>query len=264
MTTVLPPQAGLTVGGVAYRYAVRKELEDAYKVYIENLDKLNEEGKIFSSVDDWSGLPGNTIKKTVPVPDILIDRWGTGQIRTEGIGEVTDANVQYYYKYDECYDPLSNPTCPGWAENLYKYLLDNNLLNGDVEFEDPYWNEFVRALLEAKANLEKIKEEDEQQEEEEEEEEKETLQRVLALNEQVISLAAGLDQEALLIQLSRPEVHTLYKSYNLDGGEYVESLVLKDKKIEDNRSAARMGLASSVLHEKMVNSQYERGRKTNE
>lgn len=263
MSDVLPPQAGLTVGGIVYRYSVSKEVQDAYKVYIENLDKQNPGSLVFQSIDDWSGLPGNTIKKNIAIPDVLIDRFGDGQIRTEGDGSVDNANVQYYYKYDKCFNPISDPTCPGWADALYKYLLDNDLLKEGVVFEDPYWNEFVQALLNAKVDRDKIEEEAEEIEDEEEEEEKQTLQRVLAINEKVISLVKGLDQDAILLVMDRPEVQELYSKRTIAGGEYLETIELKDGKINDNaRAGVRLGLASSVKHEEMVSSQYKR--KTNE
>lgn len=75
MTNVLPQQLGLTVNSVIYRYTTEKNTEDDMLVHVQNENLLGN-GYIFRSTDDWSGLPGNTINKTVPVGAIGIDYWG--------------------------------------------------------------------------------------------------------------------------------------------------------------------------------------------
>ena len=71
-------------------------------------------------------------------------------------------------------------------------------------------------------------------------------------------MVTALDQEAILRALSRPDVYTLYKQREIQGGAYLETVKLQDKKINDNRGAAlRMGLAQDKVHEDMVSSQYK-------
>ena len=61
MTNILPQNAGLTVNGIVYRYTTVKNAEDDMVVYVQNEDAING-GYIFRNADDWSGLPGNSIK----------------------------------------------------------------------------------------------------------------------------------------------------------------------------------------------------------
>ena len=65
MTNVLPQQLGLTVGNVIYQYTTVKNTDDDMVVSVQN-ENARGEGYIFRSVDDWSGLPGNSINKVVP------------------------------------------------------------------------------------------------------------------------------------------------------------------------------------------------------
>jgi hypothetical protein len=47
-----------------------------------------------------------------------------------------------------------------------------------------------------------------------------------------------------------------YYAGNVPGGEYKDSQVLIDKKIDDNKKGLRNGLAQQLLHEEMVSMQY--------
>jgi hypothetical protein len=97
MTNVLPQQAGLTVGNVIYQYTTVKNTDDDMVVSVQN-ENAKGNGYIFKSSDDWSGIPGNTINKVVPVGNIDISYWGDGSIDWTGTGSVTDANVIYTYQ----------------------------------------------------------------------------------------------------------------------------------------------------------------------
>ena len=115
MRNVLPQQAGLEVTGVIYRYVAVKDPESDMIVYVQNEDAQNEGEYIFREADDWSGRPGNSIFKLVPTENILIDRWGDGSIEVEGEGSVEDATVVYNYRFDPCFDPQSDPSCPDYV-----------------------------------------------------------------------------------------------------------------------------------------------------
>ena len=71
MTNLLPAQAGLQVNGVVYRYTAVKNTDDDMVVHVQN-ENARGAGYIFRSSDDWSGLPGNTINKVVPVNNVDI------------------------------------------------------------------------------------------------------------------------------------------------------------------------------------------------
>lgn len=259
MRNVLPPQAGLTVGGIIYRYRVEKEQVDDFSVTVSNDDRLNG-GKIFSYTDDWSGKNGTTLLKQYPLGDVVIERFGDGSITSEGKGEVKDADVRYSYTYDECYDPLSDPECPGYAEAYYQWLLAQGLISAEEEYEDPLEDEQVQKVLEQQVELEKETLEEGEEVLEEEEEEKKELQKLLSIAEGNTAVADRLAQQAMLEALARVKILNPYIEFGktIKGGEYVEQVELKDKKIDDNgRAARRMGLAQDKVHEEIVASQYD-------
>ena len=71
--------------------------------------------------------------------------WGNGSIEVEGTGTVEDAFVFYNYRVDPCYDPQSNPLCPGYqapeppevetvdVDSLYSNTLDEELLSSSTD-----------------------------------------------------------------------------------------------------------------------------------
>lgn len=253
MLDVLPPQAGLTVGGLAYSYNVTKNTEDNFTVSIEG-DHTGG-GLAFQEIDDWSGLPGNTIAKAVPLNDIPIDVLGDARINTTGDGQVNDPTVRFFYRYDECFDPQTSPDCPGYINAYLDFLKENNLFD-ESKYINLLDDENVREVLERKVDLE---EEDlkSEQEEDEEEEEKEDLEKMLAIGNEANELADTTAQQSMLEALARVDLINSYVTREIQGGVYNDTVVLQDNRIDDNRGAAlRMGLASSQLHEEMVNSQY--------
>jgi hypothetical protein len=48
-----------------------------------------------------------------------------------------------------------------------------------------------------------------------------------------------------------------YYSLTIPGGAYNDTQVLVDKKIDDNKQGLRNGLAQQLLHEQMIQSQYD-------
>ena len=71
MTGVLPdftsPNVTLQVNGITYYYVMSKDPAEDVKVYVRNEDAVNG-GYIFEEVDEWSGLPGNSIQKNFRFP----------------------------------------------------------------------------------------------------------------------------------------------------------------------------------------------------
>lgn len=255
MRNILPDQAGLTVGGITYSYDVFKNPQDDFKVHNE-IDDLSG-NNLFRETDDWSGLPGNSIQKSVTINDLPIHVLGDGRIRTEGEGQISDPNVSYLYTYDPCFDPMSLPTCDGYHDALYDFLLANGLLD-DEEIYDPLSDDNVLSVLEAKVEKED-EEEDEEEKEEEEEETEESLEDMLSISDEANSIADAAAQQTMLQALAQVQKLDTYAQKVIDGGVYKEVVSLKDKKISDNKNVAlRMGLASDRRHEEMVSSQYNK------
>jgi hypothetical protein len=127
-------------------------------------------------------------------------------------------------------------------------------MNG-VDAYDPLDNPYVQDALD---NETELREEDEEFAEEESEEDKERLERGLAAADSALSLAAGVSQDAMLQAMARVEMITNYTQRTIPGGVYNETVSLPDGEISDNKSGLRVGLAQQLLHDKMVNSQYNK------
>jgi hypothetical protein len=249
MTNVLPSETGLVVNGVIYRYTTQKQTEDDMVVNIQNENAISG-GYIFRQSDDWSGLPSNTINRVVPLNDIPSAYWGQGEIEVEGTGQVVDPFVVYTYKYQDCSNPLTNPQCP--------QPLDIINLIGDVSESviNPLDDQYIQDALDNETVLRE--EEDETLNEEENEEDDERLENALSAVDNALSLATGVSQQAMMQAMARIELITAYTQVTIAGGVYNETISLQDAEISDNREGLRVGLAQQLLHEKMVNSQYNK------
>ena len=255
MNGVLPdsssPNVDLVVNGISYYYVMEKETEADVSVYVRNIDPVNG-GYVFEEVDDWSGLPSNSIQKYFRFTGTEASRWGDGEISVDGDGVISDPSVVYLYRMDVtepniiCSNPLLNPQCPGFLEALYKYLSTLDYLSED----DPYYDEWVQIQLERAAELEEsviI----------EEPEEDDDLETFLFADPEVGGLIDYDQQENVMDQLSAVGVIEPYFEFDIPGNEYKETIQLKDKKIPENNRALR-NLANSARYNSMVRSQYER------
>ena len=250
MTNVLPQQLGLSVNSVIYRYTAVKEREDDMLVHVQNENALGP-GYIFRETDNWSGLDGNTINKTVPVGMIDISYWGPGSIEVEGNGSVENAEVYYTYQYVPCEDPQSDPTCPGYVD-LTAPVVQQVVVDTSSE-------EYIQAELDRKANLKAQKEEEEREEreriaKEKEEETRESLEELLG-----IDLGSSLQREQdRLLHNALMATNYLPGSYYLAirGGEYPDAEMLKDTKLPESKRGLRVGLASELKHKQLVDLQY--------
>lgn len=255
MNDVLPPQAGLTISGVIHQYTIEKDPAADATVNIRNENAIDG-GYVYELNDNWDGRPGNTKLGyellTSPIPR---EYWGQGEITVDGDGQITDAYVAYDYRFDECYIPLSDPSCPGYYDALYQYLLDNGLLNGEMDMNDPYYDEWVQAQLEQETEVEEEEPKEEVADEEDEQEEK-SIEDKLAIAGAAEKISDAAQQQAMMESLANLPKFDPYYSVTIEGGTYEETIKLQDKELPDNRRALR-NLASDEAHRSMVRSQYD-------
>ena len=255
MESILPPQAGLSINGLIYQYTITKDPTTDSWVVIQN-ENADGNGYILSHTDDWSQLPGGTINKFLTFGDIPTLAMGDGSISVTGDGTLSDVNIGYNFKFDSCVVPLSDPTCPGFKDALYKWLLDNGLINSSVDINDPYYDQYVQDLLSRKAETS----EDEttnNKDVKEEKEDKDSLEAKLSVTDINMRIAQAAKQNAMLEALRvTPTEFNAYLTASIQGGVYEESVILKDVTLPDNASVMR-NLAQDGLHQTMVRSQYE-------
>ena len=250
MPSILPEQAGLRVSDVIYRYTTIKNRSDDMVVSVQNENAIAP-GYVFRSIDDWSGLPGNTINRVIPVDLIPLELWGNGSIEIEGEGQVVDPFVVYNYRYDPCFDPQSDPSCPGYIPEFLPQPVN------PLDFiYDPLEDDMIVEELERKAP---------ENDEDEKEEDSKRMQALLLEMEKLENLLGGVNAklenaEAALVYSKLITLSTLPASYSrqLRGGTYNDVLQYNTKQLPTNLKARRVGLAQELLHQEMVNSQYER------
>jgi len=249
MSNILPQQAGLQVNSVFYRYTTVKNPEDDMLVHVQN-ENARGTGYIFRETDDWSGVNGNTITKSVPVPLIPIDFWGNGSIEVEGQGSVVDTEVVYGYQFDPCFDPQSNPTCPNYVDPMA-------VVNEAIDVIDPLDEDYIQAELDRKSNMRAQDEEDERRERRataEQVEEDDTRLEVLL----GIAIETEFSAEQLVLHnnlMALKGIPTSY-TYTINGGTYNDAVTLKDAKLPKNSKGLRVSLAQDLKHQQIVNLQY--------
>ena len=255
MESILPPQAGLSINGLIYQYTITKDPTTDSWVVIQN-ENADGNGYILSHTDDWSQLPGGTISKFLTFGDIPTLAMGDGSISVTGDGTLSDVNIGYNFKFDSCVVPLSDPTCPGFKDALYKWLLDNGLINSSVDINDPYYDQYVQDLLSRKAETS----EDEttnNKDVKEEKEDEDSLEAKLSVTDINMRIAQAAKQNAMLEALRvTPTEFNAYLTASIQGGVYEESVILEDTTLPDNASVMR-NLAQDGLHQTMVRSQYD-------
>ena len=249
MTEVLPQQAGLTVNSVIYRYTSVKQTEDDMLVHVQN-QNAEAPGFIFRETDDWSGLPGNTINKAIPVANIPIQLWGDGSIEVEGKGEVTNASVLYSFQFDPCFDPQTNPSCPGYVDPF-------EMLMNEIDVKDPLDDDLLQAELRRKLNLD-AQEEDENERQRrrmksEDKGDDDRLEAIMGIvNTSLLAAEASAKHAELAALNSIPQTYFAV----VPDAKYEETVVLRDGRLPENKKGRRVEYAQQLLHEKMVDSQY--------
>ena len=236
---------GMDISGVIYTYNPIKLLEDDFVVTVEN-DKVGG-GFVFQDTEDWSQKYPIRIKKVIPLAYTPIAVFGDGRIRTTGTGTLEDASVVYIYRFDACFDPQSDPNCPGYKKPPPPKLPD-------LPDYDALQDEAVK--LAQKETDRELLEEEEAKEEEEEEDEEEEMEMLLATTENALAIANGISQSILMATINQATNINSYYVAQIPGKIYRESIVLQDKDIVDNRRAFR-SLGQDKLMNQMIEEQYK-------
>jgi hypothetical protein len=243
------PAPGLDISGVIYRYTAVKDRADPFTVSVQNKNAIDG-GYIFRSTDDWSGKSGQTINKLVPVGYSPIKYWGDGEIATTGVGSVENPVVLYTYRLDTCFDPQTDPNCPGYVAPLPE------LPPVDYSVYNAMDDDAVRlATLETDPDL--YDKDVDEKESDKDDEDGGRLEKALAASDNALTLANGVSQASLLRAMNTATNLNTYYASSIPGGAYKETLTLIDSKLPDNKRAFR-SMAQQKLHTEMVDQQYRR------
>jgi hypothetical protein len=265
MGNVLPTPPGLDINAVIYNYTIRKQTDDSVTVHVQN-ENADGTGYIFRETDDWrpGSLDGTQINKVVGVGSVPRSMWGDGSIEVEGNGSVEDPTVIYTYRVDPCFDPQFSPACPG-----YKVPVPD-IPEIDYSIYDTTQDAYNKTVCteadtssDCQANREADKDEetDEEKAEREAEEErdsKERLEKALAAADNSALFAQALAQSQVLDQMNLTTNMNAYYAATIQGGTYAESVTLIDKQLPDNRQGLRNNRAQQILHQQMVDQQYNK------
>jgi hypothetical protein len=235
MTNILPQAAGLTVGAVTYTYTAVKLPNDPLLVTVAN-QRANSTDYVFKSQDNWTGLSGNTITKTISVDNVPGTYWGTGSITTQGTGIVQDPRVAYSYTYDTCAGTTSSdPSCPNYKSpqlTLPEYTSSEFVSNYTV------WTypEDSAGALQSALKTEQTKGSQQL---------KKSATNSLA-NSQLANLLLAQNN-----YLNAPDYLRA-----LPGGFYPDVAKLPDARLPDSRNGARLSFSQELLHTRMVDQQF--------
>jgi len=238
---------GMDISGVTYKYTPVKNKEDNYIVTLEN-DKVGG-GYVFQDVQNWSQREGGIeVRRTIALPYTPLAIFGNGRLKEEGTGSIENADVKYIYRFDPCFDPQSDPNCPGYVKPKPPPLPE-------IPDYDALQDESVQ-LAQAETNKELLEENKEAKEDEDEAEDKENMESLLAATENALTIANEVSQAALLQVINKATNINTYYIANIPGKMYKESIVLQDKDIVDNRRALR-SLGQDKLMNTMIEEQYQ-------
>ena len=255
MGSVLPTPPGLDIQNVLYSYTIIKEDGEAVTVYVQNRLAGSTDQYVFRDQEDWSPTApsGQEVRKVVPVGNLHRDLWGDGSIDVQGNGSVENPNVIYTYRVDPCYNPQFDPNCPGYEVPYVEppkvdYEVYDAVAEGDTERRQYTYDE------EENQEEEKTEEEKLAELEDEEAERNDRLEKALSEAGRVelfaLAFARGQLTDAVNLNMNS------YYNANIPGGTYNDSLVLLDTKLPENQSGLRNGLAQQLLHQQMIDMQY--------
>jgi len=236
---------GMDVSGITYKYTPIKNKEDDYIVTLEN-DKVGG-GYVFQDVQDWSQREGGIeVRRTIALPYTPIAIFGDGRLKQEGTGSIEGADVRYIYRFNPCFDPQSDPNCPGYKKPPPPKLPD-------IPDYDALQDESV-AIAQKETDRELL--EDEQADKDDEEEDEESLELKLADTTNALTIANEVSQSAILKQLNNVTNLTNYYVYTIPDNYYPDTVALQGGTIVDNRKALR-SLSQDARMNEMIEEQYK-------
>ncbi len=237
---------GMDVSGVTYKYTPIKNKEDDYVVTLEN-DKVGG-GYVFQDVQNWSQREGGTeVRRTIALPYTPLAVFGAGRLKEEGTGSIENADVRYIYRFDPCFDPQSDPNCPGYKKPEPPPLPD-------IPDYDALQDESV-AIAQAETDR-KLLDNEQAEKEEEEEEDEESLEFMLADVENALTIANEIAQSVILQQLNNVTNLTNYYVSTIPDNYYPDAVALQGDTIVDNRKALR-SLSQDARMNEMIEEQYK-------
>ena len=250
MSNVLPAYTGLQVNGVFYQYTTVKDPETGMVVTVQNEDAQNAGQYVFREVDDWSGLPGNTIQKAIPQPYVDQNRWGNGSIEIDGEGEVVDASVIYTYRYDaDCVvSPQNNPSCPGFV------MPRIDIPEPVAPIDDIIQDELDRQRV-ADADMEQD-DRDRKKNKDEKDNGRPMIEVLLGnSNSTLLGEVSEILHDNLVLLDVIPESYLT----ELPSTVYEETVTLLDGELPDNVMIRRANYSQELLHEQLVDLQFQLG-----
>ena len=236
---------GMDISGVIYTYDPKKELADDFVVTIEN-DKVGG-GFVWQDTEDWSGKHPIRIKKVIPLSYTPLALFGKGRVRTSGTGTLEDVSVIYMYRFDSCFNPQSDPNCPGYVKP--KPPAVPKIPNYDALEDDS-------VKLAQKNTDRKLLEDDEENREEDEEDDNSDIQTLLASTTNALTLANQVAQSAIVNSINGATNIGTYYVAKIPDSYITESVVLQGGNNVDNRRALR-SLAQDNLMNQMIEEQYK-------
>ena len=237
---------GMDISGVTYKYTPIKVKEDNYIVTLEN-DKVGG-GYVFQDVQDWSQREGGIeVRRTIALPYTPLAVFGAGRLKEEGTGSIEGADVRYIYRFDPCFDPQSDPNCPGYKKPKPPPLPE-------IPDYDALQDESV-AIAQAETDR-KLLDNEQADKEEEEEEDEESLEFMLADVENAIAMANEISQSVILQQLNQVTNLTNYYVSTIPDNYYPDAVALQGGTIVDNRRALR-SLSQDARMNEMIEEQYK-------
>lgn len=237
---------GMDVSGVTYKYTPIKNKEDDYVVTLEN-DKIGG-GYVFQDKQDWSQREGGIeVRRTIALPYTPLALFGDGRLKEEGTGSIEGADVRYIYRFDPCFDPQSDPSCPGYKKPPPPPLPD-------IPDYDALQDESV-AIAQAETDR-KLLDDEQTEKEEDEEEDEESLEFMLADVENALTIANEIAQSIILQQLNNVTNLTNYYVSTIPDNYYPDAVALQGGTIVDNRRALR-SLSQDARMNEMIEEQYK-------
>ena len=237
---------GMDVSGVIVGYEAVKNLEDDLVVKIGN-SKVGG-GTVWEDTEDWSQKYGGKIKKVLPMPYTPLAVFGDGYVKKTGQGTIEDVSVIYLYRFDSCFNPQSDPNCPGYVKPKPPPVPE-------IPNYDATEDEAVK-LAQEETDRELLEKEDQAKEDEDEDEDKDSLEFMLADTTNALTIANEIAQSQILAQLNQVTNLTNYYVTKIPDNYYPDATPLQGGTIVDNRRALR-SLAKDNLMNAMIEEQYK-------